>query len=105
MAHHYFQEDQEGRKKLRAIIEGTPSPFGISGLGLGATGRYPEGKLNDNDKGEIAIAIGGQDGKVIIDFGGEIGWVGFTPDQARQVAESLSAKADAIEATRKPDDQ
>lgn len=98
MAHHYFKEDQEGQKKLRAIIKGFLSPFGIPGPNLGATGRYPEGKLNDSDEGEIAIAVGGQDGKVIIDFGGKIGWIGFAPDQARQVAESLNAKANAVEA-------
>jgi hypothetical protein len=36
---------------------------------LGATKDFPEGKLNEQDKGGLALAVGAYNGKVIIDFG------------------------------------
>jgi hypothetical protein len=54
---------------------------------LGATGQFPEGKITEEDEGEIRIAIGHQPGKVIMDFGEKpIKWIGFNPVQTRQIA-------------------
>ena len=62
---------------------------------LGATGQHPEGKLNENDEGEIKIAIGHLPGKVVLDFGDKpIKWIGFNPVQARQIAMTLLEYAD-----------
>lgn len=52
---------------------------------LGATGRYPHGKLTEEDEGEIAIAVGQHDGKVVIDFGKPTAWIGFTAEQAEEL--------------------
>lgn len=64
---------------------------------LGATGKFPEGKLNDNDEGEIKMAVGVENKKVIINFGKQVAWVGFSSEQARELAESLSKKADDVD--------
>lgn len=62
-----------------------PSPFDD----LGATGKFPEGHLTDDDEGEIKIAIGLKDGKVVMDFGKPVHWIGFTREQALDIATSL----------------
>lgn len=62
---------------------------------LGATGNHPDGKLTEDDEGEIRLAIGHTPGKVIIDFGDKpIKWIGFNTTQARQIAMTLIEHAD-----------
>lgn len=62
---------------------------------LGATGQHPEGKLNPDDEGEIAFAIGAdrENKKVLIDFGTPVKWIAMNPDQATQFAHILIEKA------------
>lgn len=62
-------------------------------MDLGATGQFPEGKVSPGDEGEIQIAVGVQGGKVFLNFGKPVAWIGFTPRQARQIAESLRQKS------------
>jgi len=70
----------------------------LFGPTLGATGKFPEGKLNENDEGEIKIGVTSMDGKVVIEFGKSVQWIGFTPEQARQIAYSLQRNALSAEA-------
>lgn len=56
---------------------------------LGATGNFPDGKLNENDEGEIMVGITSAEDRVILNFGKPVHWIGFTKDQAKQIAESL----------------
>lgn len=65
----------------------------INRLGLGATGEFPEGKLTEQDEGEIKIAVTDYQGKVIINFGTQVTWIGFTPELAELLAQSLLEKA------------
>lgn len=58
-------------------------------LGLGPTGEFPQGQLNEHDEGEIRLGVGVQDGKVVLNFGKPVVWIGMDPRQARQLAESL----------------
>lgn len=53
---------------------------------LGATNKFPQGKLTENDEGEITMAVAVQDGKVVIDFGQPTAWVGMDPQQASDLA-------------------
>lgn len=64
-------------------------------LGLGATGRYPQGQLAPEDEGEIKIAVAADTarGKVVVDFGKPVAWMGFDPQQALALADSIRAKA------------
>ncbi len=69
---------------------------------LGDTGRYPRGKLNDDDEGEIRIRIVGfiQDGKptVLLEFGKEVKWLAFAPEHAKDLATALTAAASVVQA-------
>jgi len=56
---------------------------------LGPTGRFPRGKLTSDDEGELRLAITHQAGKVIVDFGGPVAWIGLDPADVRQLAEAL----------------
>ena len=60
---------------------------------LGATGRYPKGKLNEDDEGELELAVGARNGSVIIVFGKSIKWIGMGPDGAEELAELLKTRA------------
>ena len=60
---------------------------------LGATGDFPEGKLNGADEGGLRFAIGEEGGNVIIKFGSPVAWLGMPPEQAVAMAELLIRKA------------
>lgn len=60
---------------------------------LGATGVFPEGKLSPDDEGGIQFAIGVRDGKVCLDFGKPVSWLGMNPEDALKLAGSLIEKA------------
>jgi hypothetical protein len=62
---------------------------------IGATGNFPNGKLNSDDEGELAIRIASdpKKGVVMIDFGKPVKWVGLPKDQAFELAEILKKRA------------
>lgn len=64
---------------------------------LGATGKYPRGKLNADDEGELRMAVGRQGDIVRIDFGKPVAWLGLPFAEARAFAEAIlkHAKGDA----------
>jgi hypothetical protein len=59
----------------------------------GALGDYTEGKLTKQDEGAIQFAIGEMNGKVVIDFGTAVHWVGMTPQQAADFASAILSRA------------
>jgi hypothetical protein len=65
---------------------------------LGSTGRFPQGKLSQSDEGEIQFGIAAYPvkNKVFMNFGQPTAWIGFTAEQAEQIAESLLEKARLI---------
>jgi hypothetical protein len=61
---------------------------------LGATGEFPDGKMNEQDEGELAFAMGvTQGGEVFMDFGTQVHWVAFPPEQALDIANMLRLNA------------
>lgn len=52
-------------------------------------GEYPEGRLNENDAGAVSMAVGTEGDKVILRFPKPVTWVGFTGDEAMQLAQDL----------------
>lgn len=72
---------------------------------FGATGQFPEGKLNDVDEGEIQFGITIDKGKVVLNFGKEISWIGMNPDQARELGALLSHHAFKAMPGTPPDEQ
>ena len=65
-------------------------------IALGATGQFPQGKLNEDDEGEIAIGIARDGNKVLLNFGQPVAWIGFDADQAIQIATDLVKRAGEI---------
>jgi len=65
---------------------------------LGPTGKFPGGRLAESDEGEILFAVGVvEKGKVIINFGKPIVWIGMSAKQARRLAKILRRRADQID--------
>jgi hypothetical protein len=52
-------------------------------------GEFPNGKVNADDEGALALEIGAKDGNVFIRFPKPVAWIGFTGDQAIELAQSL----------------
>lgn len=52
----------------------------------GPTGEYPAGKLTPEDEGGINFRIGTMNGRVVMDFGTQVAWIGMLPNEARQLA-------------------
>ena len=71
--------------------EARPVPPPIQGSPvLGATGQFPEGKLNADDKGQVRFAVFADKGNVIISFGDKpITWMGMGPNDAIRFADAL----------------
>ena len=87
MAHHssnpspeFEQFFQEQAKRLHEEAQN---------LQFGPTGEFPEGKLVQEDEGELKLGITHHKGKVVIDFGSPVTWIGFTPEQADEIAKTL----------------
>jgi len=61
---------------------------------LGATGEFPEGKLNEDDEGELKMAVGHKGKLVFIDFGKPVKWMGMNPTEALQLAKMITEHAE-----------
>ena len=62
---------------------------------FGATGEFPQGKLNDTDEGalRLGVAYDKLDGIVRVDFGKPVAWLGLPPPEAIQFAKLLLKNA------------
>ncbi len=70
---------------------------------IGATGEYPDGWMGLRDEGGIQFAVKNKDGKVVVDFGKPVHWVGMNPQDACDLAQSLIRQArNAARATGEP---
>ena len=64
-------------------------------------GEFPDGRLNADDAGAVAVAVGHQDGRVVMQFPHNLNWIGFTADQAIDIANTLIEHARAC-GSKKP---
>lgn len=71
----------------------------IKDFKLGATGRFPDGKLGPHDEGELRTVIGTDhaNGLVRIEFGKPVGWLAIPSSQARELAQQLIERADELD--------
>ncbi len=60
----------------------------------GPTGK--PGELGEMDEGELAVAVGQENGRVIITFGKTVAWVALRPDQADMFCSTVQAMAARI---------
>lgn len=63
---------------------------------LGATGEFPEGKLNKDDEGGLRMAITTHKDNVIIDFGKPVHWLGLPKAEATALANMILKKANEL---------
>ena len=89
MGHHTQEPSEELRAHMLDELKELKEEFGD----LGPTGRFPEGKIVPEDKGEIRFAVGVVKGKIVIDFGSSVHSVGMNRDQALGLAELLIQRA------------
>jgi hypothetical protein len=69
---------------------------------LGATGEFPEGKLNETDEGGLQFAVT-DDGKLVrVHFGKPVAWMAMGADLADQFADALKEHAARIRKAAKP---
>ena len=52
-------------------------------------GEYPNGRLNAEDSGALAVAFSHENGVVKMEFPKPVAWIGFTPQQAIKIAQTL----------------
>lgn len=58
--------------------------------------KYPDGKLNENDNGELGIIVYVKDGRVILYFGKDISWIGFDKHTLKTLIDGLQKKYEEI---------
>ena len=90
-----FKDKKEAQAKFEAMEARnklTRSLLDTTGF-RGALGDYPQGKLTPSDEGAIQFAIGIEKGKVVLDFGTSVHWVGMSPQQACDLASLLVKRA------------
>ena len=63
-------------------------------------GLYTDGMINKHDEGTLACAIGTENGAVCLRFPKPVTWIGFTPDQAMDIAQQLIKHARKAGLTR-----
>lgn len=61
---------------------------------FGATGKFPRGKLNDSDEGELQLGVTVNQGTVVLAFRKPVAWLGLPPEKARELAAILIERAD-----------
>lgn len=76
MSHHGFDGLPEDFK--RSLLDTTSF--------RGALGTFPEGRLTKGDEGALQFGVTERDGKVVLDFGAPVAWVGMNPQQAADLA-------------------
>lgn len=74
----------------------------LKDFALGATGRFPYGKADTHDEGELRMALAADhvNGIVRVEFGKPVAWLGLPSREARELATVLIAKADEIDARK-----
>jgi hypothetical protein len=52
-------------------------------------GEHPNGKMNADDAGALAFAVGVEAGRVVLRFPKPVAWMGMTGDEALELAQLL----------------
>jgi hypothetical protein len=67
---------------------------GYDDLNLGATGKFPDGRLNDDDQGELraALAVDRKKNRLLIQFGKPVAWLVLTREGAEELAKMIERK-------------
>jgi len=84
-----LKQEQESAGVTEAVLQEKFEE--LDKLRLGATGKFPQGKLGPQDEGEIKFSIGlsMDKKKVIMNFGKKVRWVGMNRNQAIDVGKAI----------------
>lgn len=96
MSHHGsgpFDDEDASRRKMFEQKASDMRKLLDTASFRGALGDFPEGQLTKTDEGAIQFAVGAKDGKVVLDFGTPVAWVGLNPQQAADLASLLLKRA------------
>ena len=65
---------------------------------IGPTGQFPQGKMNADDKGELALDVSHDHdkGHVVMSFGTNLAWLGMGPSEAKSLAALLIHHANVV---------
>src|ERR1700726_459566 len=53
---------------------------------FGATGKFPDGSIYKTDEGEIQFSVSSHRGRVILNFGKPVAWLGLDAGQCAELA-------------------
>lgn len=83
MSHHGGHNDESAKSRMLAEFLGNAKP------------RFPQGKIDPTDDGELAFAIATDPDRkaVVIRFSKPVDWLGFGRDEALALANKLIEKA------------
>lgn len=90
MSHHSSQSHIPDPERQRQLSAAMREIFG----------EHPAGKLNANDAGAIAMSIAQENGKVVMHFPKPVAWIGFTGDEAMEIAAVFMKHARAVGLTK-----
>lgn len=76
-----LRPEERKREMTRALLDTTGF--------VGAVGTHSQGKLTPADEGDVQFRVGSENGKVVLDFGTPVHWVGMDAQQAADLASSL----------------
>lgn len=68
---------------------------------LGATGKFPEGKVSEHDEGALRFGIAEAEDYIVVNFGTPVAWFTLDPDLADQVAAKFKQLAHRIRKRQK----
>lgn len=85
MSHHGFNDERRGA---------------MSDMMKKIMGEHPDGKLNPDDAGAVAMSVSVEEGRIRMDFPKAVMWIAFTPDEAMGLAEVLVKHARAAGSTK-----
>lgn len=99
---HHSQDCPEGRepesaaiRKLTELAAAAPVARALRHAQAGLQGEYPGGRVNAEDEGAVAMAVGSENGRVFLAFPHPTAWVGLEPAQAMVLATDLIKHARA----------
>lgn len=92
MSHHSPDEFDDPRPKFEKIMRELQDTASYRG----ALDLFPHGKLTPGDEGAIQFAVCEKDGKVVLDFGTPVKWIGMTAQDAADLASVLMRHARSV---------
>jgi len=91
MSHHWSEPRSFSNEELNKMRNQEKAPL------FGPTGKFPDGKLTENDEGGIQFGVTVHEGRILLDFGKPIQSIGFTAEEAKILGQILLDRARQID--------